>query len=393
VLLLATLVGASQLRPAAPEVERSTLLIDTVRRGPMLRAVHGTGVLAPENQRIVSAVTAGRVEQVLARAGTPVEAGTILVELSNPDVQLSALDAERQLKLAEAELASLETTLENTRLEREAALAAARSALREAERGLAAAERLASEGLNSANEVERARDQAGEARARHDAETRRLELASKSLVAQLALRRADSDRLRAIARFERERVESMKVRAGAAGIVQQLSLDPGQWIQSGQLVARVASQDRLKAVLRVAETQVRDVSLGLPVLVDTRDGKVRGRVSRIDPAVQSGTVAIDVTFTEALPKGARPDLTVDGTIELERVADAITVGRPASGTSGSTGSLFRLDAGGRTAHRVPVRYGRLSANEVEIVSGLAPGDRVILSEMTQWEHVSRVRLR
>jgi multidrug efflux pump subunit AcrA (membrane-fusion protein) len=391
--LLATSIGASRLRPAAPEVEGATLWIDTVRRGPMLRAVSGSGTLVPESQRIVSALTAGRVEQVNVRAGAPVEPGTILVVLSNPDVQLAALDAERQLKLAEAELAGLETSLENAKLAQQAAVATAKSSLREAERALAAAERLAAEGLSSTMEVERARDAAVEARIRHEAEQRRLTLAEQSLSAQLSLRRADVVRLAAIARFERERVASMKVTAGAKGVVQELSLDPGQWLQSGQLVARVAASDRLKAVLRVPEGQARDVTFGLPVVVDTRDGKVNGRVSRVDPAVQNGTIAVDVTFEGPLPRGARPDLTVDGTIEIERLANVTFVGRPAAGASGSLAHLFRLEPGGRAAVRVPVRLGRESASTIEVVSGLAPGDRIILSEMSQWDHVNRVRLR
>jgi HlyD family secretion protein len=391
--LLGLSFGASRLRPASPEVEGGTLWIDTVRRGPMLRAVHGSGTLVPESQRIVSALTAGRIEQVHVRAGALVEPGTLLVELSNPDVQLAALDAERQLKLAEAELASLESNLENARLGQQAALAIARSALREAERGLAAAERLAADGLNSANDVERARDVAQEARTRHQAEERRLKLAERSLAAQLSLRRADASRLAAIARFERERVESMRIRAGAKGVVQELSLDPGQWIQSGQLVARVAAQDRLKAVLRVNETQARDVTVGLPVVVDTRDGKVGGRVARVDPAVQNGTIAVDVSLIGDLPRGARPDLTVDGTIEIERLANVLFVGRPANGASGSTAYLFRLEPGGRSALRVPVRLGRSSVNAIEVNDGLRVGDRVILSEMSQWDHVNRVRLR
>jgi len=393
VVLVLTLLGASRLRPAAPEVEASTLWIDTVKRGPMLRAVNGSGTLVPESQRIVSALTAGRVEHVHVRAGAAVEPGTVVVELSNPDVQLSALDAERQFKLAEAELASLESTLENARLAAESAVAASRSSLREAERGLAAAERLAAEGLNSANEVERARDVTEEARIRHDGETRRLELARKSLDAQLALRRADVGRLAAIARFERERVASMTIRAGAAGLVQELSLDPGQWVQSGQLVARVAAQDRLKAVLRIPETQASDVTLGLPVVVDLREAKVKGRVSRINPSAQQGTVEVDVALEGPLPKGARPDLTVDGTIEIERVADALSVGRPANAVGGSTAYLFRLEPGGRSAVRVPVKIGRAASNAVEVEAGLRAGDRIILSEMSRWDHVARVRLR
>jgi HlyD family secretion protein len=392
VVLLATL-GLSRLKPAAPEVERSTLWLDTVKRGPMVRQVHGNGTLVPEDQRFVSALTAGRVERVLARPGAKVEAGTVLVELSNPDVQLEALDAERQLKLAEAEIASLKSSLETARLGQEASLAAARTELREAGRAVAVAERLASEGLSSTMEAERARDRLEEAQERHGAEKRRMEVADEAFRAQVELRKADLERVRAIARFQRDRVSSMQVRAGASGVVQELSLQPGQWVQSGQGIARVASPERLKAVLLVPQGNARDLSLGLPVVVDTRDGTVGGRVSRVDPAVQNGTVTVDVTLSGALPRGARPDLSVDGTIEIERLADVLSVGRPASGASETTVRLFRLTPDGHAAVRVPVKLGRSSFNAVEVLEGLQAGDRIILSEMSRWDHVDRVRLR
>jgi multidrug efflux pump subunit AcrA (membrane-fusion protein) len=393
VVLPLTTLGIAQLRPAAPEVERATLWLDTVKRGPMLRQVHGNGTLVPESQRFVSALTAGRIERVLARPGTQVSAGTVLVELSNPDVQLEALDAERQLKLAEAELASLRSSLETARLAQEASLAAARTELREAERAVAIAERLAGEGLGSTMEAARARDRLQEAGERHQAETRRMELADEAFRAQVELRKADLERVRAIARFQRERVASMQVRAGAAGVVQELALEPGQWVQSGQVLARVASPERLKAVLLVPQGNARDLGLGLPAVVDTRDGTVAGRVSRVDPAVQNGTVTVDITLEGELPRGARPDLSVDGTIEIERLADVLSVGRPASGASETTVRLFRLEPDGRSAVRVPVQLGRASFNAVEVIGGLRAGDRIILSEMSRWDHVDRVRLR
>lgn len=392
VALAITTLGLSQLRPAAPEVERATLWLDTVRRGPMVRQVHGNGSLVPESQRFVSALTAGRVERVLARPGARVEAGTVLVELSNPDVQLEALDAERQLKLAEAELATLRSNLETARLAQEGSLAAARTELREAGRAVAVADRLAREGLSSTMEAERARDRQQEADERYRAEERRLVLADEAFKAQVELRRADLERVRAIASFQRERVASMRVRAGAAGVVQELALEPGQWVQSGQGLARVASPERLKAVLMVPQGNARDLSLGLPVVVDTRDAKVKGRVSRVDPAVQNGTVTVDVALEGALPRGARPDLSVEGTIEIDRLADVLSVGRPANGASETTVRLFRLEPDGHSAVRVPVRLGRSSFNAVEVLDGLKAGDRIILSEMSRWENVDRVRL-
>lgn len=391
-LVVATL-GLARLKPASPEVERSTLLIGAVRRGPMLRQVHANGTLVPESQRFVSAVTAGRVERVVVRPGATVGADDVLVELSNPDVQLEALDAERNLKLAEAELASLEASLEGARLAQEVALGAARTELREAGRAVVVADTLMSEGLTSAMDVEHARDRLAEAQERFELETRRLALANQALEKQIELRRADVERQRAIARFQGERVASMRVRAGQAGVVEQLDLQPGQWVQSGTTLARVATPDRLKAVLQVPETQARDLALGLVATVDTRNGVVRGHVARIDPGVQNGTVAVDVALDGALPRGARPDLGVDGTIEIERIASVLSVGRPATGGSEGSAPLFRLEPDGRSAVRVPVTLGRASFDAVEIVAGLKEGDQVILSEMSRFDHVDRVRLR
>ncbi|NOT34875.1 MAG: HlyD family efflux transporter periplasmic adaptor subunit [Candidatus Eisenbacteria bacterium] len=391
--VLVSLLGLSRLGPASPQLEKATLLIDVVKRGELVRRVHGNGTLVPENQRFVSALTAGRVEQVLARPGSPVEASTILIELSNPDVQLEALDAERQLKLAEAELASVRSSLETAKLIQEGSLASSRTELREAERAVAVAERLAQDGLNSTMDVDRARDRLEEAKERNTGEKRRTVVASEAFLAQIELRKADVERLRAIARFQRERVASMQVRAGASGTVQELSLEPGQWVQSGQRLARVASSERLKAVLQVVETQARDLTLGLPTTVDTRDGVVTGRLSRIDPGAQNGFVNVDVTLSDSLPRGARPDMSVEGTVEIEKLDDVVSVGRPALGESETTTRMFKLSADGHSAIRVSVRLGRASFNAVVIESGLVPGDRVILSDMSQWQHVDRVRLK
>lgn len=384
--------GLAALKPAAPAVERSTLWIDTVVRGPMVREVRGNGTLVPENQQFVSALTAGRVDRVLVRPGARVEPGSVLLELSNPDVQLEALEAERQMGLAEADLASLATTLESQVLVAASAAAGARSRLHEAERGVRVAERLQSEGLGSGMDIERARDQVEEARIMAESEQRRLAVLRESQQAQLRMRRAEVDRLRAIVRVQRDRVGGMRVLAGVAGVVQELSLQPGQWVNPGQTLARVAGQERLKAVVRVPETQARDLSLGLLARVDTHDGVVKARVSRVDPAVQGGTVAVDLTLEGDLPRAARPDLSVDGTIELERLGDVLHVGRPTEASSESDAHLFRLTADGRFAERVPVKIGRGSADAVEIRAGLREGDRVILSEMNRYDTVGRVRL-
>lgn len=390
-VLLATL-GVSQLKPAAPSVERSTLWIDTVKRGEMLRQVRGTGTLVPEDLRVVSALTAGRIERVIVRPGAKVEAGTVLLEMSNPDVQLQALDAERQVKLAEADLAALRSTLESQRLGAVSTVASTRTQMNEAERGVKVAERLAADGLASGMEIDRARDKLEEARSLHASEKSRLVLLTDALKAQLLLKRSEVDRLRAIAQFQRDRVASMTVRAGQVGVVQSLSLQPGEWVNPGAELARVAGQDRLKAVVRVPETQARDVALGLPVVVDTRNGTVKGRVSRIDPGAQGGTVAVDVAMEGPLPRGSRPDLSVDATIEIERLPDVLFVGRPADGSSEATVGLFVLGSDGHSATRVPVKLGRGSVNTIEILAGLKVGDQVILSEMSRWDAVARVRL-
>lgn len=390
-VLLATL-GVSRLKPAAPSVERSTLWIDTVKRGEMLRQVRGTGTLVPEDLRVVSALTAGRIERVIVRPGAKVEAGTILLEMSNPDVQLQALDAERQVKLAEADLAALRSTLESQRLGAVSTVASTRTQMNEAERGVKVAERLAADGLASGMEIDRARDKLEEAKSLFESEKSRLVLLTDALKAQMDLKRSEVDRLRAISAFQRERVASMTVRAGQVGVVQSLSLQPGEWVNPGAELARVAGQDRLKAVVRVPETQARDVALGLPVVVDTRNGTVKGRVSRIDPGAQGGTVAVDVAIEGVLPRGARPDLSVDATIEIERLPNVLYVGRPADGSSEATVGLFVLGADGHTATRTPVKLGRGSVNTIEVLSGLKVGDQVILSEMSRWDAVARVRL-
>ena len=390
--LALTTVGIARLQPAAPGVDRTSLVIDTVKRGEMVRQVHGTGTLVPEDLRVVSALTAGRVDRVLVQPGAHVDAATVVLEMSNPDVQLQSLDAERQVKLAEADLASLRATLETQRLAAVSALAAVRTELHEAERGIKVAERLSADGLGSAMDVDRARDKADETRARYASQQSQLDVVTAAVQAQVALREAEVERLRAIARFQRERVASMTVRAGQAGMVQSLDLEPGAWVNPGQELARVAGQERLKAVVHVPEAQARDLTTGLPAVVDTRVGLVKGHVARVDAAVENGALTVDVAFDAPLPRGARPDLSVDATIEIERLPDVLYVGPPADGSSEATVRLFRLDPGGATATRVPVRLGRGSADAVEVLAGLKAGDQVILSEMSRYDTKERVRL-
>ena len=392
-LLALMTFGMTQLKPAAPTLDRSSVLIDTVHRGEMVREVRGTGSLVPEDQRLVSALTAGRVERVFVRAGAKVQASTLLLEMSNPDVQLEALDAERQVKLAEADLAGQKASLESQRLAEESAVASVKLEVKDAERDVKVAERLSNEGLNSEMDVEKARDRADDARTRYQAEQKRLEVLAQSLDAQLDLRKSEVERLRAIAKFQNERVASMQVRAGADGVLQELSLQPGAWVNPGQLMARVAGQDRLKAVVQVPEIQARDLTLGLKAIVDTHNGTVSAHVAQVDPAVQNGTVSVDLAIDGELPRGARPDLSVEAVIEIEKLENVLYVGRPAEGSSEATVPLYRLERDGHLAIRVPVKLGRGSANSVEVLDGLNDGDQVILSEMSRWANNDRVRIR
>lgn len=393
VAVVATTVGLSRLKPAAPSVELGTLWMDTVRKGPMVREVRGPGTLVPEEIRWISAVTPGRVDRVLVQPGVIVNENTLLLELSNPDVQIQSLQAQRELTAAEAELISLKTNLEAQRLTQAGALATAKSAYREAQRKAKADSDLVAQNLISTAEAGRSGDQAEEMTARLDIEEKRLEILTNNMQEQLDVQQAQVERLRAIAAFQRRQVESMVVRAGASGVLQELPMQVGQWAISGATLAKVVRPEKLKAVLRIPETQAPDVTIGQPAAIDTRNGIVKGHVVRMDPASQNGTVTVDVTLDGALPKGARPDLSVDGTIELERLNDVLHVGRPAYGQANSTVGIFRMVPGTAEAERVQVGLGRSSVNTIEILRGLNQGDVVILSDMSRWDAVDRVRVK
>jgi len=386
-------VGLSRLRPAAPRVEAATLWTDTVRQGPMVREVRGPGTLVPEQIRWVSAVTPGRVEKKLVLPGARVTAGTVLLELSNPDVEIQRLQAERQLTDAEAQLVSLKTTLETQRLNQAGGVAAIRSEFREAIRKAASDSALVAQNLISRQEYARSHDRAEELTERLQVEQQRLEIYTANIPAQLSVQEEQVKRLRAVADFQRGMVDAMVVRAGADGVLQELPLEVGQWAISGATLAKVVQPERLKAVLRIPETQAKDLAIGQSASIDTRNGIVKGRVVRIDPAAQNGTVTVDVTLEGELPRGARPDLSVDGTIEIERLDNVIHVGRPAYGQANATVGLFRVIPGTSEAERVPVQLGRSSVNRIEVLRGLAPGDVVILSDMSRWDGVERVSLR
>ena len=386
-------IGLSRLEPAAPTVERATLWTDTVQRGPMVRQVRGPGTLVPERTRWISAVTAGRVEAILVQPGANVDSATVLLVLSNPEVQLQMLEAQRQLAAAEAELVNLQTSLETQRLNQEAAVASARANNQEASRTAATSEELVERGLIARNEASTASDRSTELATRLRVEEQRLEVMARSATAQLAVQRSQVDRLHSIEAFQRRQIEALEVRAGANGVVQEVPLQVGQWANPGATLARVVEPGRLKAVLRIPETQARDVTIGQAAAVDTRNGIAEGRVVRIDPAVQNGTVTVDVALDGELPRGARPDLSVDGNIEIERLDDVLHIGRPAYGQPESTITLFRITEDGRGADRVRARLGRGSVSTVEVLEGLSAGDVVILSDMSAWDGEERVRLR
>ena len=385
-------LALSRLEPAPPSVDRSTIWTDTVRRGPMVRQVRGPGTLAAEEVRWVPAVTQGRVERKLVQPGTPVTAGTILVELSNPDVDRQALEAQRQLAAAESELTTLRSNLQNQILTQQATIATVQSDYNEAMRQARANDGLAGKELVSQMEVDKARDHATELKTRLDVERQRLGFLRESMQSQLTAQQGQVKLLQGIVSFQRGQVESMHVRAGTDGVLQELPLEMGQWVNSGATLAKVVQPGRLKAVLRIPETQAKDVTVGQFASVDTRNGIVKGRVVRIDPAVQNGTVTVDVALEGPLPRGARPDLSVDGTIDIERLNNVLYVGRPAYGQAESTVGLFRLTGDGREAERVNVKLGRGSASTIEVVQGLKPGDVVILSDMSQWDSSNKVRL-
>jgi multidrug resistance efflux pump len=367
--------------------------MDTVRQGAMVRDVRGPGTLVPEQIRWVSAVVPGRVERKLVQPGARVTAATVLLELSNPDVQIQLLQAQRQLTDAQAQLVSLKTTLETQKLNQAGVVANMRSEYRDALRKAASDSALAAQDLISSADYARSRDKAEEFTARLDVEQQRLDIYTKNITSQLEVQQQQVERMRAVAEFQRSLVAAMVVRAGADGVLQEMPMEQGQWAISGATLAKVVQPERLKAVLRVPETQARDVTLGQAASIDTRNGIVKGHVIRMDPGSSNGTVTVDVALDEALPKGARPDLSVDGTITLERLDNVLNVGRPAYGQANSTVGIFRLVPGTSEAERTRVELGRTSVNTVEIVRGLSKGDVVILSDMSRWDAVDRVRLK
>ncbi|HJS43436.1 MAG TPA: HlyD family efflux transporter periplasmic adaptor subunit [Gemmatimonadales bacterium] len=391
IIVLTLLLGS--LKPAAPSVDREILSLDGVRRGVLVREVRGPGTLVPEHIRWISALTPARVERIFVQPGTPVTASTPLLELANPDVQIEALDAQRQLTAAEGELVNLRTNLQSQRLSQAGVVATTRSQYLQAKREAVGADSLERIGGLSLNDVSLARERAAELATRFEIEQQRLDLLTSTVDSQLAVQREQVVRLRAITSFRLSRLSSLQVRAGEEGILQELNLQPGQWVVPGTILAKVVQPEKLKAVIRIPETQAAGLAIGQKASVDTRTGFVSGHVIRIDPAAQEGTVTVDIALDDALPAGARPDISVDATITLERLSDVLFTGRPAYGQPNATIGMFKLVEGGSYAVRIPVKLGRTSVNAVEIVDGLAEGDSVVLSDMTRYDNVERVKLK
>jgi HlyD family secretion protein len=386
-------VGVTLLEPAPPTVEQGAIWTDSVRRGPMVRSVRGVGTLTPEIIRIIPAQTAGRVDQIYLRPGALVTPGTPLVRLVNPDVELLLMESERQLTAAQSDLVNVRANLQGQIMRQEAAVNQAQSAYNDALRQAKIfTDDNAKRGIVPANEVGRIQDMVKEAAARLDIEKRQLELNKGTVAGQVDAAEKQVERLHAIVAQRTTMVNSMNVAATSTGVLQQLNLEIGQYVNSGTELARVVEPGKLKAVLRIAETQMRDVVIGQTAYVDTRNDTIRGRVVRIDPAAQNGTMGVDVAFDEELPGSARPDMSVDGWVELDRLPNVLHVARPNYGTAGQTIGLWVVSKDGKTAERRQVKLGQTSVNFVEIVSGLNQGDVVILTDMQQYDDYTKVRI-
>ncbi|MGE5357928.1 MAG: efflux RND transporter periplasmic adaptor subunit [Bacteroidales bacterium] len=388
-------VGLSRLKPAAPTVDKGTVWPDTVKRGPMIRQVRGLGVLVPEDIRWIPAATQGRVERIVVRPGAVVTPDTVILEMSNPILQQALLEAQSQLKAAEANLSATRVRVQNDLLAQTAAAASLEADYKQAKLQAEADAELARQGIVADITMKLSTMKADQYAMRLGVEQKRLEQLRNSTEAQLGSQIADVERLRAALKLRESEVAQLKVRAGMPGVLQILGdkIEEGAQVAPGANLARVANPNRLKAELKVAETQAKDVQVGQPVSVDTRNGVIQGKVSRVDPAVVQGSVTVDVALEGEMPKGARPDLSVDGTIELERLDDVLYMGRPAYGQENSTISVFKLEPDGVTAIRRQVKVGRTSVTNIEIKSGLKAGDQVILSDMTQFDQFDRVRLK
>ena len=394
VLVVALSIGVMRLKPAAPSVERGTVWTDVVKRGSMLRQVRGPGSLMPvqEAVRQIPAETEATVVRIRVLPGTQVQADTVLLEMSNSQVEQAAIDAQLQLKAAEAEYQSLRVRLDSDLMTQKAGAATVNADYSQAQRQADTDKALYDLGVISGLAYKSSKGKADELTTRNDLEGQRLAINKKAIETQLAQQQAKVDQARTLAALKQKQLDALRVRAGISGVLVDLPMQVGQHVQPGTMLAKVVQPEHLMAALKIAETQARDVQFGEPVSIDTHNGLISGTVMRVDPAVQNGTVTVDVKLTGELPRGARPDLSVDGTIDLERLDNVLYVGRPAFGQENSTISLFKLDADGKEAVRVPVKVGRESVNSIQIFEGLHEGDTVILSDMSRWDKTDRIRL-
>jgi HlyD family secretion protein len=395
VALILVTVGLRSLQPAAPSVDRPTVWMDTVQQGTMVRQVRGPGTLVPENNRIITAVTAGRIEQRYMLAGAEIDSTTVILRLSNPDVEIQLLQSQQQLSQAEALLITLRSSLATQALTQEGMVAQTRTLYLDAKRIYDQNQALYDRNpdLVAQAELDRSRDSAEELETRLRLDRERLDVLASSVEEQIQGQESQVRRLQDIVQFNAERLASLEVTAGVSGMLTELPVQEGEWVQAGGTLARVVQPGRLKAEIRIPQTQAQDIIVGQVANIDTRNDTIEGRVVRIDPAVSSGTVTIDVALPLDLPRSARTDLNVDGTVIIERLDNVIYVGRPAFGQANSRVGIFKLVEDGNYAERVNVQLGRSSVNEIEVVDGLQPGDIVILSDMSQWDGFDRVRLR
>ncbi|HZR56086.1 MAG TPA: HlyD family efflux transporter periplasmic adaptor subunit [Terriglobales bacterium] len=394
IVVLAAGFGVSRLKPAAPSVERGTVWTDTVKRGPMLRQVRGLGTLIPSQEAVrqIPAETEATVVHIRMLPGSQVKGDSVLVEMSNPQVEQAAVDAHLQLKAAEAEYQSLRVRLESDLMNQRAGAATVTADYTQAQLQAETDKALYDLGVISGLAYKASKGKADELTTRNDLEGQRLTANQRAIASQMLEQQAKVDEIRALAELKQKQLDALKVRAGIDGVLVDLPLQVGQHVLPGAMLAKVVQPDHLMAELKVAETQARDVQIGEPASVDTHNGVIAGTVLRVDPAVQNGTVTVDVKLTGELPKGARPDLSVDGTIDLERLDNVLYVGRPAFGQENSTISLFKLSPDGQGALRVPVKVGRASVNSIQVIEGLHEGDTVILSDMSRWDNNDRIRL-
>lgn len=388
----AVTVAIWRLEPAAPVVEASTVWPDTVKRGPMVRNVRGLGTLVPEDILWIPSVTDGRVEKIILKPGAMVQPETVIMVLTNQQVDLDAADADYQVRGAEAELADLKVRMESERLNQTAEVARIESEYQQAKLQSDRDAELLKLGLTADLTHKLSRNKADELEKRLKVERERLTIKSESIEAQIAVQRSKIEKLKALHGLKKDQKDQLHVRAGAAGVLQEVPVQVGQRVPAGTVLAKVVQPTRLKAELKVAETQAKEIMIGQKAEVDTRNGVIAGIVARIDPSAREGTVTVDVRLTGQLPQGARPDLNVDGNIVLEHLDNVVQVQRPAFGQPNSTVQMFKYSADSKTASRVQVKFGRTSVNTIEVLEGLQVGDRVILSDMSQWDSVNKVRL-